>query len=886
MSLNVGDRLGHYDVTALIGEGGMGQVYQATDTKLKRQVALKILPEAFAADPERLARFQREAEVLASLNHPNIAQIHGLEEADGIRALVLELVEGPTLADRIKQGPIPLDEALPIAKQIAEALEAAHEQGVVHRDLKPANVKVKDDGTVKVLDFGLAKALDPNPTGDPSQSPTLTAAATQMGVIMGTAAYMSPEQARGKTVDKRADIWAFGCVVFEMLTAKKAFEGDDVSLTLAKVLEREPSWESLPDTTPPHLRNVLQRCLEKEPRQRVQATGDVRLAMEGAFDVSVAPIAEGPRSGGLSMRPVAVAVLSAAVACFATWFVLSPDPLRTAPSGEPTHLPVATPPDVLIPYEPASLGVAISPQGTRVVYVGSSHDRRLYVQRLDQTGAVSFIAGTEEPGNPFFSPDGEWVGFTANGRLQKVALSGGPPVELADALSFRGAVWSPDGNTIYFVPLARGGIWKVPSGGGEAQRVTTPEVGSSDYGSVHWWPDVLPGGDHLVYTAVPQNQIMLLDIATEESTPLVDGYFARYLSTGHLVFARDDSLWAAPFDTKSLDIGIPIKVLDGIVTSSEMHAEFGVSHSGTLVYLSGVSDFKRRLVRVDRTGTREHLAVEAHPNLDRIDISPDGQRLALSMAQGPGAEPRANISSWDVYVYDLVRGTFDRLTADALAWSPVWTADGMSVVFNVAIQGEFNFYARPADRSAPRELLYASPHPKWAYSWSSDGRFLAFGEEHPETGADVWIYSADQPERAESFRAEPFLEEFPAFSPDGNWLAYQSNELGVFEVYVTPYPGPGPTYRVSTAGGEEPRWSADGTELFYRQGTTAMVVNVADHDFARAEPRALFTGLEKLAWDVSPAGDFFVTFEQREPPQLHIILNWTEELRALVDAPE
>ena len=470
MALTVGSRLGHYHVTALIGEGGMGQVYRATDTKLKRQVALKILPEAFSADPERLARFQREAEVLASLNHPNIAAIHGLEESEGTRALVLELVEGPTLADRIAKGLIPLDETLPIAKQIAEALEAAHEAGVIHRDLKPANIKVRDDGTVKVLDFGLAKALDPNPEGDPSQSPTLTAAATQMGVIMGTAAYMSPEQARGKPVDKRADIWAFGCVLYEMLTGQMAFQGEDVSLTLAKVLERDPSLESLPDTTPPKLRNVLQRCLAKEPRQRVQAIGDVRLAMEGAFETTITEPAEPGAVPQLQVwqRPDVIAaalVTTLVTGGVAVWSLTRPAPPRLSRFAIST-----SPPPVVNPR--ATPDVVISPDGTRIVYVtsGAPGTERLHVRALDQLDAVP-LRGAGRAFNPFISPDGNWVGYLSidDLTLKRVSIHGGPPVTLTpDVTGIDGASWGSDDTIIFAMRYAsagaRTGLFRVSAG--------------------------------------------------------------------------------------------------------------------------------------------------------------------------------------------------------------------------------------------------------------------------------------------------------------------------------------------------------------------------------------------------------------------------------------
>ena len=471
MSLDIGSRLGHYDVTALIGEGGMGQVYQATDTKLKRQVALKILPEAFTADPERLARFQREAEVLASLNHPNIAAIHGLEESGDTRALVLELVEGPTLADRIAKGPIPLDETLPIAKQIAEALEAAHEAGVIHRDLKPANIKVKDDGTVKVLDFGLAKVLDPHPEGDPSQSPTLTAAATQMGVIMGTAAYMSPEQARGKPVDKRADIWAFGCVLYEMLTGQMAFQGEDVSLTLASVMKSDLNVTRLPPDLPPTVRTVLRKCLEKDPTTRFRDIGDVRLALDGAFDtltgVEGKPVGTPPPP--VWQRPATIVtalVASLIVGGIGVWSLTRPEAPRL------TRFGISTSPPALVSGGSTS-DVVISPDGSRIVYVGERGriGGRLHIRALDQLDAVPLRGTPAETLNPFISPDGNWVGYweVEEGTLSKVSIHGGPPIALTKSAGIDGASWGADGTIIFAMRARPTGLYRVSAAGGEAE---------------------------------------------------------------------------------------------------------------------------------------------------------------------------------------------------------------------------------------------------------------------------------------------------------------------------------------------------------------------------------------------------------------------------------
>ena len=582
MPLTVGDRLGHYEVSALIGEGGMGEVYQATDTKLKRQVALKILPEAFSADPERLARFQREAEVLASLNHPGIAAIYGLEESDGIRALVLELVEGPTLADRIKQGPIPLDEALPIAKQIAEALEAAHEAGVIHRDLKPANIKVRDDGTVKVLDFGLAKALDPSPTGDPSQSPTLTAAATQMGVIMGTAAYMSPEQARGKPTDRRADIWAFGAVLFEMLTGTRAFEGEDVSVTLADVIRAEPAWEQLPDALSPSLHTYLTRCLQKDPTQRVQAIGDMRLAMEGSFEVSSVGEVLVSQPIARQLMPWAVAAVMgivAAIALVSPW--VSPE---SRPAGAVTRFEIPMPPTHDL-FRGGGAALALTPDGRSVIYICIADEgRALYRRPLNELSAV-VIPGTEGAvGHPAISPDGSMLAFLRNGQPTVIEVTGGTPRTVSDARTMMGLVWADDSTLVFPERAPNLHLSRVSATGGEPVTLVS---GEGPAGTGYNYPDMLPGGDVLVYTVwggnVDSAKVAARSLTTGEERVLWEGSSPHLTTTGHLLFARDNDIWAAAFNATTLEaIGEPVRVVEDVQVNGGGLGLFAVSSNGTL----------------------------------------------------------------------------------------------------------------------------------------------------------------------------------------------------------------------------------------------------------------------------------------------------------------
>ena len=619
MALEIGSRIAHYDVTALIGEGGMGQVYQATDTKLNRQVALKILPEAFAQDPDRLARFQREAQVLASLNHPGIAAIYGIEEQDDTRALVLELVEGLTLADRISKGPIPIDEALPIAKQIAEALEAAHEAGVIHRDLKPANIKVREDGTVKVLDFGLAKALDLSPTADPSQSPTLTAAATQMGVIMGTAAYMSPEQARGKPVDKRADIWAFGVVLYEMLVGKRAFEGEDVSLTLSAVLQREPAWDVLPRGVPPVLNSYLRRCFEKEPHQRIRDIGDVRLAMDGAFEGMDGARAERGASPQLQIwqRPIPAAIVALAIATVASLAVWTLTRSEATPAG-PMRFAVVPPDTAPLLLGGTRRDLAISRDGTQVVYRSAavSGGRRLTLRPIDQLVGEP-LRGTEQGVAPLVSPDGEWVGFHDGGgtTLQKVSIFGGPPLLVTESLDpIYGASWGSDDQIIF--GTFGSGLFRVSGGGGEPHALTMADTEQGELG--HLWPCIIPGRGAVLFVVhgggspLSTGQLAVLELDTGEVTHLgLAGVSPHYVSTGHLVYAAEDgSVRAVPFDVASLQVtGNPVPLVEDVVVKSSGAANFSISDNGRLVYVPGGprGGNQRSLVWVDRDGREEPI---------------------------------------------------------------------------------------------------------------------------------------------------------------------------------------------------------------------------------------------------------------------------------------
>ena len=824
MTLSVGSRLGHYQVTALIGEGGMGQVYQATDTKLNRQVALKILPEAFADDPDRLARFQREAQVLASLNHPGIAQIHGIEEAEDTRALVLELVEGPTLADRIARGPIPVDEALPIAKQIAEALEAAHEAGVTHRDLKPANVKVKADGMVKVLDFGLAKALEGDAGGDPSQSPTLTAAATQLGVVMGTAAYMSPEQAKGRGVDKRTDVWAFGCLLYEMLTGRRTFAGADVSEVLAGVIKSEPNWEALPPELPVALRTFLRRCVQKDPRQRVQAIGDVRLAMEGAFETVItqaaASVALVAQPAWRRALPVAAALLvGVLVTGLAAWSLRpTPDVPRV------TRLTIVQPAAQTLIRGRLIPVLALSPDGTQVVYLATTEGETALVARsLDALEATLLYQGQLR--SPFFSPDSAWVGFndSADGTIKRISLTGGPALTvtvLGVGTETRGATWGVD-DTIIFGTNTSSGLWRVPVGGGTPELLTTLDEANGEIN--HSWPELLPGGEAVLFTtrrsvvnADLLDQIAVRHLGTGEQRVLVSsGTYPKYVPTGHLVYAFAGTLRAVPFDLDQLTVtGNPVGVLEGVFTKVSGAADVAVAQDGSLVYVTGVESqvVPRTLALVDRNGQIEPLGVP--PAAYRSPrLSSDGSKLAV-WTEG---EERS-----DVWVYDLSGETQIRqLTQGGQNGFPIWTPDGERLTFSSDRDGGQSIYWQPADGrgvaeqlTTEREEVLQNP-----MSWSPDGRVMAFARS-PGSDAAIWTLSVDGGSEPELFYDIPdgSDQRGAAFSPTGKWVAYHSDGAGEQggQIFVQPFPPTGEIHQITQQGGVFPLWSPDGTELFYR----------------------------------------------------------------------
>ena len=891
MPLSPGTSLGPYQVTAKIGEGGMGEVWQARDTKLDRDVALKVLPEAFTSDPDRLARFEREAKVLASLNHPNIGSIYGLEEADGVKALVLELIEGPTLADRIAQGPIPIDEALLIAKQIAEALEAAHEQGVIHRDLKPANIKVKDDGTVKVLDFGLAKAFQPD-AGDPnlSASPTisLTAAATQMGMVIGTAAYMAPEQAKGLPVDKRADIWAYGAVLFEMLTGNKLFDAGDVSEMLASVLVKDPDISSIGNDVPAHIRSVVRQCLVKEPKQRMRDIGDVRLAMQGASDSPAATgVLDPQRRHG---RLVLLGLGGVAVGAF-IWSVALPM-LWTDTRPMVTRFVVTAAPSDAVAVSAEAVDLAISPDGATIVY-RSGENPQLYVRAVDELEGRR-LGGTEGALMPFFSPDGEWIGFQMGSALMRVSVDGGAAFTLcALASPLTGASWGEDGRIIFAGSTIPGGLFEVDADGGEPQVLTVRDANTDR------WPRHLPGGRQLLFTrgtgsGAGDKEIAVLDLDTDAQTLLgVVGSGAHYVSTGHLVYGTNGTLWAVPFDSARVEVlGAPVPMVEGVMTRRDALAaiNFSVAQNGSLVYIAGEGGEGRQdtLAWVDRRGVAEPLPAEPkeyfYPR-----ISPDGTRVALDVR---GQEN-------DIWIWSVRNETLTNLTRNQTVDNyPVWTPDSQRVIFDSGRGEDRGVFMQAASGTGGVQRL-AAPGSGVPLSISPDESHLLLNPAREPGGFDIDVLSLSDQTVAPLLGAS-YNERNAVISNDGRWVAYEASESGQNEIYVRPFPEvENDKWQISTAGGRQPAWHPRGDELFYwtAGGFTAVSLAVNGDGLSRGTPEVLFpsetysVGDQGRTYDVAPDGERFLMIKRTpadaptEDPQIIIVENWTQELLERVPLP-
>ena len=909
MSLAPGTRIGSYEIVSMLGAGGMGEVYRAHDTKLGRDVALKIVPELFASDRDRLARFTREAQTLAALNHPNIAHIHGLEESGGMRALVMELVEGEDLAQRLVRGPLPPDEALPIARQLAEALETAHEQGIIHRDLKPANIKIRDDGTVKVLDFGLAKALAGDVPGSSSgasgvaNSPTLTSPAmTGVGVILGTAAYMAPEQARGKPVDRRADIWAFGVVLFEMLTRRRAFDADDVSDVLASVLKTDPDWTLLPADLPSPVRRLLGRCLEKDPKRRLRDIGEGMLQLDEGLSTAEAAASAPARTMAIpgeaagsgrtrrSWRHILPFMATAVVTALAVWAIMS---LRSPPRASPgvvrfTYLPPLGAP---LMVTPGGRDIAITPDGRTLVYTArpsAESTPQLYLRPADQLGATP-LRGAENAVSPFVSPDGQWVGFVestisqTSARIKKVSILGGPAIVVAQLpdLAMAGATWLTDGTIV--LATTRGLKKIAPTGA--VTDVTTSDPSADE--RAHAWPSAVSGSTMVLFAITPVSaaarpKIAVVDVSNGRMVRLpIEGTGPRYASTGHIVYAGPDgSLSAVPFDLKRLAVTGPSAiVLEGVVVKPSGASNFDLSSDGQLVYSGGGLAAERSLLWVDRAG--QETPMNAPPRAYFYPRVSRGGRIVLDVRD----------QERDIWILDS-RGTLNRLTAkkESAEEYGLWTPDGQRVIF-VRRLGQKNgiFWTRADGIGEPELLVDQAAFPN---AVTADGQTLIFRAlSSGAEGSDILAVSLAGDRKVTTLIATDRDELNAALSPDNQWMAYQSNLSGRMEIYVRPFPNvDGGQTLISTSGGTEPLWAPDGREIFYRSADNKLMsAAVTARDELVAETPKLLFDMSRYAtyigrnYDITPDGKRFVMVKapSTSQPSLTIVLNWIEELKRI-----
>jgi eukaryotic-like serine/threonine-protein kinase len=884
-----GARLGPYDIICLLGEGGMGEVYRARDTRLGRDVAIKSLPASVAADPERVTRFEREAQILAALNHPHIATIHGIVEAHGVTCIVLELVEGESLAARIEAGPVPVAQALAIAREIAGALQAAHLKGIVHRDLKPANVMLTPEGHVKVLDFGLAKAFDPAldaAARDVANSPTFTSPATQVGVILGTAAYMAPEQAKGKAVDKRADIWAFGCVCYEMLTGRRPFGGDDATEAIIAIMRDEPDWTRLPPGLPPVFERYLRRCLEKNPAERVQDIGDMRLALDGAFDVAASPDQPAPPARASTWRMVAAATLLATAAAAAAW-TLKPAPRPPAP---PVRRFTFTPSPALA-IANTNRDVTITPDGSTIVYIAVQGGiRKAFVRRLDALAATMLHEGGSLY-EPLTSPDSRWVAFVdeRDFTLRKMSLSGGPMTTIARiGHETMGATWGSDDTIVY---ATTDGLWRVPASGGVPVLVAKPDASRGE--TQYAWPELLPGGRTMLLSIrsgalAGDVAVAAMDLQSHATKVLVQGGTGpHYSPTGHLLYVAEGALRAVAFDPASLEVrGTSVSLVEGVVSKTLGGADFALAADGTLVYLAGAGNIQRRLVWIDRDGTRQPLAVPERAYVI-ARLSPDATRIALDVR---GQQP-------DIWIWDIARETLSRLTdSPAFDGQPVWTRDSRQVIFTSMRDGPPGIFIQPADGSSPaRRLIQTTTFPN-PTSITPDGLRLLYRADPPSRqNANIMVLPIDGSAPPSTVLATDAGALNGEVSPDGHFIAYESNEGAGTEVYVRPFPDVSAgRWQISSGGGMHPAWAAGGRELYFLAADSRLFrVDITLGPAFRAGtpklaiPMPIYDPAPLRAYDVTPDGTRLLIIEDattgpQQAPAVTVVLGWSEELKRLI----
>ena len=894
MAILPGRRLGPYEILSAIGAGGMGEVYKARDTRLDRVVAIKILPAHLADRAELRERFEREARTIASLNHPHICVLFDIGQQDGVDYLVMEYLEGETLAQRLLKGPLPLELVLQYAIEISDALDKAHRKGVTHRDLKPGNIMLTKSGT-KLLDFGLAKLKQEESPANVSLSdlPTGNDPLTAQGSILGTLQYMAPEQLEGKEVDTRTDIFALGAVVYEIATGKKCFEGKSQASLIAAILEHESApISSLQPMTPPAIDRLVKKCLAKEPEKRWQAASDVcdelKWIAEGGSQVTPSPTYATKSVRTLGRRELIIGagtvLIGFAIATLVTW-ILKPSPLLPV-----SRTVITLPAGRQLAGLESGLALALSPDGTHLAYVARQGGvQQIYLRAMDSL-AANPIPGTEGGSTPFFSSDSQWVGFFLGGRLKKAPVTGGATLDLGmvGATTGAGASWSSQG-IIAVAPGAASALLQVPDAGGAVQPLTHSEKGDL----THRWPEFLPGGRAVLFTAgrsgitFSNAQIAAQSVVSGERKNLVQGATnPRYALSGHLVYAQAGSLMAVPFDPQRLEVtGAAVPVVEGVLQSPTTGAaQYGISAAGTLVYVpGGIQGTQSRLVWVGRNGTEQVLA--APPHSYRFPrLSPDGRRVAVSIIEQES----------QTWLYDLSRNTLSRLTFEGSQnYNPVWTPDGKRVAFESNNSGPPNIFWQLADGSGGLERLTTSPYINAPISWSPDGRLLAFGEINTTTGQNIWILRMSD-RKALPFHRTGTSENEARFSPDGRWLAYISDESSRLEVYVQPYPGPGGKWQISTEGGTEPVWNPNGRELFYRNGDKMMAVDISTQPaFAASTPRMLFQGRYEQPpvplhnFDVSPDGQHFLMLkaveeEQAAPTQINVVQNWFEELKQKV----
>jgi len=891
MSLASGTRLGPYEIGAPLGAGGMGEVYRALDTRLERTVAIKILPPQLSDDPVRKQRFEREAKTISSLNHPHICVLYDVGSQDSTDFLVMEYLEGETLAKRLAKGPLPLAQVLQFGVQIADALDKAHHQGILHRDLKPGNIMLTATGA-KLLDFGLAKAAVPLAAGATlTDAVTPTTPVTQQGTIVGTFQYMSPEQVEGKEVDTRSDIFSFGAVLYEMVTGLRAFPGKSQLSVASAVLQKEPeSISKLRPVTPPALDRAIRVCLAKDPDDRWQMTRDLlhelKWIAEGGPQTTSLP--SRAIRGGLGRRTLVLTagslMLGVLIAGLATWN------LKPSPSRPVIRAVITLPPGQQLAGLQVGPSVTLSPNGTQLAYVAiQDGTQQLYLRAMDSLEAKP-IPGTDGAINPFFSSDGQWLGFFAGGKLKKVSVSGGAALTLGDVAQPNGASWGSQG-LIAFAPTPFGALQQVSDAGGTPQPLTRIEKGELS----QRWPEFLPGSTAVLFAGGPtagnwsNAEVAVHSVETGVRRNLVqEATNPRYAPSGHLVYAERGSLMAVPFDLQRLaSTGVAVPVVKSVLQSTTSGAaQYSFSATGSLVYVpGGVQAAQRRLVWVSRNGTEQPLAAPARA-YRAPRLSPDGRRIALAIEE----------QETQAWLYDLSRETLARLTFEGNTnFNPVWTPDGNRIVFQSNREGPQNLFWQWADGSGGLERLATSEYVNAPMSWSPDGQLLAFLEVNPNTGYDILVLRLTD-RKTQPFLRTPFNESAARFSPDGRWLAYISDESGHWEIYVQPYPGPGGKWQISTEGGTEPLWNPNGRELFYRSGDKMMAVEITTKpSFSAGKPKVLFEGRYQLApgtfpnYDVSPDGQRFLMLKPSEqgaasPTQINVVLNWFEELKRNVPA--